>query len=366
MKAQSAGRISRRALLSTAAGGLALGALGDVGAARAAADINVLMLNAALNQPLRGIVEAATGAKVVDGPFLNTTDVVSRLVAPGGSRYDVMVAGIDFARPPVMGAQNGAERAAALDEAKLSNIANLDPFFAKDVIRRADRAYIVPVFWGYDSVLYNREVLKDEDPFTQSWAPLFEDKFAGRIAWLDAGHQMFMAAALHLGEKDPTNMDKAKVEEVTRFLISRKKNIRTIYSSIAEGTNLLANGEVACLYGPVPMRADLQKKGFKITNAWPKEGVLSIVHAAFVPKDTKNLDGAHAFINAMLGDKYPRALTEACGFLSCARSATTGLSAEEKTRLGYGVLDGTTKSYRLAFPPNITALIEGWNKVKSA
>ncbi len=345
--------------------GTGLGFGSDI--ALAAGPIDVVMVNAAISGPLRGVLEGASGGKINDAPWQSTTDVVSRLTAPGGTgRYDLLIAGSDFVRKPIMGPRPGAELVAPLDKAKIPNISQIADAFEKDMANRDGKLFMVPVFWGFDSVLYNTEMLPENDPYTQSWAPLFEDKYAGKIAWYDAGHQMIMAAGLHLGKKNPEDLDGAELEEVVKFLIAKKKNIRTIWSTFAQGTNLLATGEVACLYGPIPVRAELQKKGFKVTNAWPKEGVLSFAHSAFVPKDSKNADAATAVINAMLGKGYADQVTKVCGYLSTSKLGAHDFTPEESKRYGYGVLDGSTKHHGLSFPAAIGKWIEGWNRVKSA
>lgn len=361
--------LDRRRFLGSAAalaaGTAGAGLFGNVAAA--AGSIEVVMVNAAVGGPLRTALEGPTGTKINDAPWQSTTDVVSRLTAPGGTgRYDLLIAGSDFVRPPALGASAGKELVAALDPAKIPNLPQVAEAFQGDVAKRDGKVYMVPVFWGYDSVLYNTEQVPEADAYTQSWAPIFEDKYAGKIAWYDAAHQMFMAAGLHLGIAAPEKMDVKQIDDVAKFLISKKKNIRTIWSTFAQGTNLLATGEVVCMYGPIPVRTELQKKGFKVTNAWPKEGVLSFAHAAFVPKDAKNPDGAHAVINAMLGADYAGQVTKVSGYLSTSKLGTLDLSPEERKRFGYGVLDGTTKHHGLGFPTNIGKFIEGWNRVKSA
>lgn len=359
---------SRRMLLKTGAGLGAAAGLGLWGtAAQAAASIDVVMVNAAISGPLRGVLEGASGGKINDAPWQSTTDVVSRLTAPGGTgRYDLLIAGSDFVRKPIMGPRPGSELVLPLDTAKMPNFGQVADAFKKDVADRDGKIYMVPVFWGFDSVIYNTEQMPENDPFTQSWGPLFEDRYAGRIAWYDAAHQMIMAAGLHLGNPRPEDLDGKDLDEVVRFLIARKKNIRTIWSTFAQGTNLLATGEVACLYGPIPVRAELQRKGFKITNAWPREGVLSFAHSAFVPRDSKNLEASQAVINAMLGKDYASQVTKASGYLSTSNLGSQDFSAEERKRFGYGVLDGSTKHHGLGFPPAIAKWIEGWNRVKSA
>ncbi len=360
--------IGRRDFLKAgAAAGIAAGLPWLAGPARAAASIDVVMVNAAIGGPLRAVLETASGGKINDAPWQSTTDVVSRLTAPGGTgRYDLLIAGSDFVRKPIMGPKPGSELVAPLDPKAIANLSKVSEAFKGDIIERDGKVFMVPVFWGFDSVLYNTEAVPENDAFTQSWAPLFEDKYAGRIAWYDAAHQMIMAAGLHLGHAKPETLDGKDLDEVVKFLIARKKNIRTIWSTFAQGTNLLATGEVVCLYGPIPVRAELQKKGFKVTNAWPKEGVLSFSHAAFVPKDSKNAAASSAVINAMLGKDYAGQVTKVSGYLSTSTEGTLDISAEERKRFGYGVLDGSTKHHGLSFPPAIARWIEGWSRVKSA
>ena len=360
--------LDRRQLLQGAA---ALGVTVTAGLtatqAHAAGSIDAVMVNAAIGGPLRAALESSFGGKVNDAPWQSTTDVVSRLTAPGGTgRYDLLIAGSDFVRKPVLGPRPGSELAAPLDTKAMSNFGHVAQAFKKDLAERDGKVFMAPVFWGFDSVVYNTEILPENDPFTQSWAPLFEDKYAGKIAWYDAAHQMIMAAGLHLGRAAPETLDGKELDEVVQFLISRKKNIRTIWSTFAQGTNLLATGEVACLYGPIPVRTELQKKGFKITNAWPKEGVISFAHAAFIPKDAKNAASAQAVINAMLGKDYASQVTKVSGYLSTSDLGTQDFTPEERKRYGYGVLDGSTKHHGLGFPPAIGKWIEGWNRVKSA
>jgi spermidine/putrescine-binding protein len=360
--------LSRRQVLQVAAAGAATAALPFGGnTAMAAGEIDVVMVNALLNPPLRGILETAANGKIVDVPWKNTTDVVSRLMAPGGtSAYEFMAPGVDFAKPPVLGPKAGDEKALALDMSLIPNFSQLADLFKPDIASRDGKNYMIPVTWGYDAPLYDKNKVPESDPYTQSWSLIFEDKYAGKIAWIDAGHQMFIAAGLYMGIADPVKMDKGQIDEVARFLISKKKNIRTIYSTGAEAVSLMSSGECVCIYGYIPVRAELQAKGFNITNSWPKEGITTLKHAAFVPKDAKNPKAGHAMINAMLGTAYASQVTKACGYLSCSKAGPAALSPEEQKKWGYSVLDGSIKGYSQGLPVNISAIIEAWTRVKAS
>src|SRR5260370_16334276 len=84
--------------------------------------IEVLMANVCFNGPLRGIVEREANVVINDGPFQSSTDVVSKLTAPGGtSRYDMMASIVGFSRRPAMGDRPGAEKVMPLHLTKIPN-----------------------------------------------------------------------------------------------------------------------------------------------------------------------------------------------------------------------------------------------------
>ena len=355
----------RRKLLQ---GATALAAtLGFGATARAeTSEITALMVNAMLGAALKPIVEEEAKLHISEGAFMSGTDTVSRLTAPGGARYDLMNSSFAFSQPVVMGAKSGQERVQPIDPSLIPNMKHINAPSKAAIGERDGKIYMVPHSWGFDSILYNRAVVPDDDPYTQSWSLLFEDKYAGRIGWWDVAHQMLMAAGLYLGHAHPEQMDREQLGEVTKFLISKKKNVRTFYSTFAQGSNLLGSREIDVCYGIAPMRNELQKRGFNITGAWPKEGVLSLISASYIPKDCKNVAGVHAAINAMLGERYSRAIAEGCGYLPASDFGLVDVTPEQHKRLGFGLLDGSVKHYPLAFPTNMNMWIEAWSRVKSS
>lgn len=371
MTKRSTLEFSRRGLVGGGAAALGLGSgllpYGALGQG-APTPVDVLLVNATVQGDLRGILEQEANVRLTDGPWQSSTDVVSRVAAPGGtSRWDLVSSTFDFSRPVVMGARPGDEKVRPIDLSLIPNLAHLtDESRAAGIEVRGGNTYMLPLYWGFDSVLYNRTVVPENDPFTQSWAPLFEDKYSGKIGWWDVAHQMLMAAGLYMGHTEPEKMDRAQLNEVVRFLISRKRHVRTFFTTFAQGSSLLASGEIVVGYGIVPMRVDLQNRGFPINGAFPKEGVLSLVLAGYIPKDAKQPAAAARLINAILGARYSSQLTKAVGYISASKLAATGLTAEERRTFGYGIFDGSVKHYLLKFPTNMNMWIEAWSRVKSA
>lgn len=329
--------------------------------------IEVLMTNRLMSPVLREIVEREANVKIIDAPFRTVTDSISRLLAPGGtSRFTLMHAQVEVARKPIMGEKAGDEKIAPLDLSKIPNAESISDVFKANFITRDGKTYAVPGTFGYDTVLFNSSEVPENDAYTQSWGMLFEDKYAGRIAWFDSALHMFLSAGLYLGKKEPEMMEGAELDEVAKFLISKKKNVRTMWTSFAQGASLIGSGEVVCAYGPLPMRAQLEQRNFPVGSAWCKEGVLSLVSGGFIPKDAPHQDRAHAVINAMLGPEYTSRLTRTTGYLSCSKTALKGLTAEEAKKAGYGIIDGSIKAHQIRQPPKFNEWVEAWSRVKSA
>lgn len=361
--------MKRREFLKNGAAAGALAALpGGLAYGQAGATLEILVVNALMSGPLKGILEKEARIKINDAPFQSSTDVVSRLVAPGGTgRYNLMMSHSIFSRGPVLGAGPGQEKCSALDLKKIPNVSQVADTFKPDFLERDGKVYGIPIMWGYDSVLFNtKEVPAEKDPNLQSWGLIFEDKYAGRIGWQDASPHMLLAAGLYMGHKQPEMMTAAELNEVGKFMIAKKKNVRTIWNSFAQCSNLLATGEVVTTFGPIPVRYGLQQKGQPITNAWCKEGVLSFVQPAYIPKDSSNQDAAHAMINAMLGQQYASAMSPACGYLSTSKLGARDMPAAERARWGYGILDGSTKHAPLRMPADLNRWLEVWTRIKAS
>lgn len=364
---QAGSGLSRRELLKlslmAAAGGAALPRF----ALAQGVQINGLLVGPLVAGPLRGILEKGAGAKVNEGSMLSSTDNIAKLLAPGGtSRYDVMIGVSEFSRIPILGPKSGDEKVKAYNMALVPNAKNLSVLVQHDVVTRDGKTWLIPTNWGYDSVLYNKDVVPENDLVTQSWGLLFSEKYAGRIAWFDAPHQMLMVAALYLGHKAPETADRKDLGEFAKFLISKKKLVRTMWTSFAQAVNMMASGEVVAMYTWIPIREALQKQGRNITNNWPSEGLLVWSHGAYIPKDAPNAEAAMRMVNTMLSAEYGATLSRETGYLATTTSAENLLSAEEKKKYGYDVRQRGIKTYGLKYPTDLNQWVEVWNKVKSA
>jgi len=358
---------SRRAVLRASLAALAATITPSRLLAQTKPTVSVLMVNSAINPKLKAILEEEAGCTINEGAYTSSSDSVARLMAPGGSsRYDLMLSAVEFSRIPLMGPSAGQERVQPFDVGSMPNYTQIADSAHSAIGERGGKIYLVPIFFGYDTVIFNKDKVPEDDAYTNSWGAIFEDKYAGRIAWFDAAQQMIMAAGLYLGHQNPEMMDSKDLQSVIQFLTAKKKNVRAMWTDYAVGTNLMATGEIVCTYGTVPMRVELQAKGFNVAGARVKEGVLTVTNVAYIPKDAKNPKPAQAIVNAMLGGRYGSELVKATGYLSTSKLGAAPFTPEQRKALGYGVLDGSVKHHGLLFPAQMNAWLEGWNRVKSS
>lgn len=361
------GEIDRRSLL-IGAGALGAAAAGGMTPAFAQAKpVTAIMPGVFMPDSVRTLIESKAGFKVENAPYVSPTDTLAKLLAPGGtSRYDLMISVTPFVRNPIIGAKAGDEKVMPIDLSQIPNASKIMDLFKDDIVARDGKTYMLPIVWGYDSVIYNADHIKTDDPDTQSWGVLFNEKYAGRIAWRDDAHGMILAAGLSMGMKDPAAMSASDLKEVTKFLTAKKKNVRTMWSTFGSAVSLMSSGEVWAMYGWIPMRAALQKQGMNVTNNWPKDGLLVWSQGAFIPKDTPNAKGSHAIINAYLEADVGKKLAADTNYPTTSKEISGEFSADERKKLGLDLVERGVKVYPLQFPTAMDRWLEVWNTVKSA
>jgi spermidine/putrescine-binding protein len=304
-----------------------------------------------------------TGVELVKIPYVSPTDTLQKISAPGGIGItDLATLNAPFVKPL-------AERNLLLpiDYEKIPNAKTMYPLFEKDKVYKDGKPYAFPHIWGYDTVLYDTSKISKDDPVTQSWKLLFDDRYKGKVALRDDAHQSLIAAAFAMGYKDPVQeLNRKELGEVKKFLVAKKKNFRALWTGFAEAVNLMKSDEVWAMYGWIPMRVNLQKEGKPVLNNWPREAVLFWTHVYFVPKGARNLESVYAFLDFIISTDYSLPLTRGTGYMSASGLVETQLSAEEKVTLGYDLPQRGVRLYGLDLPENLNEWSQTWAEFKSA
>ena len=250
--------------------------------------------------------EKETGIKVVYDVF-DSNETLDGKLATGQSGYDVVVPTNHY-----LAKQVRAGTYLKLDKSKLPNLVNLDPTIMQNLAAGdPGNEYSVPYLWGTNGIGLNatkaRAVLGEDAPL-DSWALLFEPQYAEKlakcgIALLDSGDEVLPQTVNYLG-LSPHTTKREDYEKAFEQMMKVRPYITYFHSS--KFISDLANGEICAAFGysgdvlQAADRAEEAGRSDEIIYIIPKEGIAMWADLLAIPKDAKNVDEAHAFINYLL------------------------------------------------------------------
>ncbi len=251
--------------------------------------------------------EARSGARVNVDLYDSLEALLAKLQA-GNAGYD-LVCPSNYAIE-VLRAQGLLQR---LDLSALPHLRNLDPAYLDRDFDPGNR-HSVPYFTGTCGIGFRRSRVGTVD----SWAALWDPRYAGRILMLDDPRETVGAALKRLGRSVNTS-DEPTLREAQRLLLQQKPLVRA-YDSGSFKDKLLAgdvwlaqgwNGEIARVMDLDP---DL---GYVV----PKEGGTAFIDSLAIPRDARHPALAHAFIDFVMEAEVAAHICEAMRYTTPNRAA---------------------------------------------
>ncbi len=264
--------------------------------------------------------EKETGIKVRYDNYDNNEVLHAKLVA-GKTGYDIVVPGSHFAKTQIEGGL-----LQKLDRSKLTNWGNLDKGLLEQLAKLdPGNEHLVDWLWGYVTVGINvtkvKAALGDLPMPDNAWSLLFDPKYVSKlkscgVSVLDSGSEVLPAALLYIG-KPPYSRNAADYAEAGKMLKAIRPFVTRFSSSgyieeMASGATCLVMG----FSGDINIarsRAEEAKKKPKvpvvIEALVPKTGATLFFDTMAIPKDAKNVENAHLFINYILRPEVHASLT---------------------------------------------------------
>lgn len=244
-----------------------------------------------------------TGIKVRYDTFDSNDTVEAKLLA-GKSGYDVVVPTAYFLERQIK-----AGLFQKLDRSKLPNLVHLWP----DISQRLaaydpGNQHAVNYMWGTTGIGYNvaaaRRVL-DGDGKVDSWGIVFKPENLAKfkacgVDMLDSPEDILPAALSYLGA-NPNSKDAKDLERASELVAKVRPAVRKFHSS--EYLNALATGEICLVVGwsgdikQAQKRAAEAKNGVEIRYSIPGGRAQMWFDNLAIPKDARNVEEAHAYIN---------------------------------------------------------------------
>ena len=181
-----------------------------------------------------------------------------------------------------------------LDKSKLTCMDKLNKA-VKGLPYDPKNEYSVPYFWGTVGIVYDKTKVSEEDLKKEGYNIFLDQKYKGDIYLYDSERDSFMMALKSLGYSMNTS-DQGEIDKAYQWLLkcvgTMKPEIVTdeIIDNMAQARKALG----LIYYGDdTYVMAENPKMGYYL----PDSGTNQWSDAMVIPKNAKNVDLAHAFIN---------------------------------------------------------------------
>jgi spermidine/putrescine-binding protein len=301
----------------------------------------------------------------VSASYMGSSDeLVAKLRGGSASNYDVISPSSDVA---TMIASAGL--AAPLDLSKIPSYAQLSPKLTSlSLVRMKGNVYGVPFMWGPNPLIYDTTVFAQPP---DSWSILWDPKYRGKISVWDDLSTVYMAAQiLGYDRPDPAqlyNLSDQQLDALKAKLLELKPNIRKMWATGGELTNLFLNHEVVAAMGWPLNTAELKKRNFPVGETIPKENTTGWIDHLMITSASDNKDVAYQFLEYMVQAKTQKLVTDVTRYTPANPQAGSLMSAAERQILHLDDVDNYQKRiYFWQDVPRRAKYNEIWNEVKAA
>jgi len=301
----------------------------------------------------------------VSASYMGSSDeLVAKLRGGSSGNYDVISPSSDVATSIAT-----AGLAAPLDLSQIPTYNQLSvQLTSLPLVRANGKVYGVPFVWGPDPIIY------DTTAFAQppdSWNVFWDPKYKGKISVWDDLSTVYMAAqVLGFDKPDPSqlyNLSDDQLEAVKKKLLELKPNVRKMWSTGGELTNLFQSHEVVIAMGWPLNTAELKKSNFPVGETIPKENTTGWIDHLMITSGSDNKELAYKFLEYMVQAKTQKAVTDITHYVPANPQAGQYMTPDEIKSLHLEDVNNYQK--RIYFWQNVPRrpkYTEIWNEVKAA
>ena len=308
--------------------------------------------------------EEAHHCKVSASYMGSSDDLVAKLRGGSAANYDVISPSSDVAASITR-----AGLAEPLDLSKLPSYSQLSPKLRElPLVKANGKTFGVPFMWGPNPLLYDTTVFaKPPD----SWGIFWDAKYKGKVsAWDDLSTLYMAAQMLGYDKPDPSHLYNLTDEELAAVkmkLLELKPNVRKMWSTGGELTNLFQNHEVIIAMGWPLMTNQLKQANFPIGETIPKESTTGWIDHLMITSASPHKELAYAFLEYMIQAQTQKKVTDVTHYTPANPAAAQSMTDAEKK--GLHLDDPDAYMQRIYFwqdVPRRAKYIEIWNEVKAA
>ena len=193
-----------------------------------------------------------------------------------------------------------------------------------------ENAYSVPYQWGSVGIVYNKNVVPEDEKDLGSWDLLWNKKYRNQILMFDNSRDALGIALKKMGESYNTT-DEQTIRKASDLLLKQKPLVQAYV--VDQIFDKMESGEAAvspCYAGDFILMCDeMGEEGTETLGFYVPEGGTNLfVDAMCIPKGAGNKEGAEKFIN-FICDPENMALNTEYIYYSTAESAARELLPDE-------------------------------------
>jgi len=300
----------------------------------------------------------------VTASYMGSSDeLMAKLRGGSAGNYDVISPSSDVATSIAAG-----NLAAPLDLSKVPAYIQLSPQLTNlPLVRVGNQVYGVPFMWGPDPLIYDTTVFANPP---DSWNVLWDPKYKGKISVWDDLSTVYMAAqVLGYDKPDPSqlyNLSDEQLEAVKSKLLELKPNIRKMWATGGDLTNLFQNHEIVASMGWPLNTVELKKVNFPVGETIPKENTTGWIDHLMITAGSENKELAYQFLEYMIEAQTQKKVTDVTRYTPANPQAAQLMTPDQVKTLHLDDVDHYQK--RLYFWQNVprrAKYTEIWNEVKA-
>jgi spermidine/putrescine transport system substrate-binding protein len=184
------------------------------------------------------------------------------------------------------------------DTSLIPNVSQLSPNLLESGVVDGQQ-FFIPLDWGFIAPLVN---LDHVEPQEQSFGILFDERYSGRISWVDTSNMMYIAGIFH-GVSDPFDMTDEELAEMRDFLISKKPLVRFLWNQSFDFWQAFKSEEVWIGYSWPDTVGYAANRGMNYLYMEPKEGLVTWVCGMGLHAETPNYRHSHAYVDSWASTK---------------------------------------------------------------
>lgn len=308
--------------------------------------------------------EEAHHCKVLASYMGSSDELVAKLRGGSAANYDVISPSSDVATMITR-----AGLAAPLDLSRIPSYSQLSPeLTSRPLVHFNGQTYGVPFMWGPNPLLYDTSAIPQRPT---SWNVLWEPKYRGRVSVWDELSTLHMAAqVLGYDKPDPShlyNLSDDELAHVKQKLLQLKPNVRKIWATGGELTNLFENHEVVLAMGWPLMTNQLRNANFSLGETIPQENTMGWIDHLMITAASDHKDLAYQFLEYMVEARTQKAVTDVTGYAPANPGAASFMTANQIKSLHLDNPDEyQERIYFWEDVPRRDKYNEIWNEVKAA